>query len=766
MPPKGAPSPTEPSYNVALAAIRANVSRWEAAQEAARPQAMRRLNRSEYANTIRDLFDIPYQPGADFPADDTLYGFDNIAEGLNLSPTLVEKYLSSAQEVLDRAIRLGERPPVQKRKYVFEDNRHLYPDANRGDYLGVYNGNAHLTLPGTGGTRHAVYIGGPALFGKVGVSKAEQLAGTKEGLYTLRARLVPRHFEPNEVASFTLLAGDGTLVAERDVRITPQTQEVVLEAVAYHDRSATEIGFELQWTNGNHLPWRRKKLLPGTSDYESSYWFLINYRQKEGKWVEWKPQKAEDIPFSYFDGVELEVAGPNYPTWPPPYTQKFLGSYLSDGDAEKLLSRFLPRAFRRPVTTAELAYYVRLVHQQRLAGRDPVEALKVALTAVLCSPQFLFLVEGESAPQNVQKHGKYALNSYELASRLSYFLWSSMPDDVLFQLAARDRLRDPAVLESQTTRMLADPKARALSQNFARQWLGLDKLASVMPEPKLFPSYSEALRDASRAETLACFEEILTRNLPVTEFLDARWTYLNAALAEHYQLPPLEGRLLRRIELPDERRGGLLTQASLLTLTSEATRTSPVLRGKYILERIFNRPPPPPPANVGSLIPDASKAKSVKEHLRIHRQSVACAGCHSRIDPYGLVLENYDATGRWRTTEVAHEDPSKPRAHEGGERLPLTFPIETRTRLRDGSTMEGISGLKSHLLQRRGEFVRGLIEQLTVYALGRGLRSSDTADLDAATRATLADNGRFQTLIRAIVRTTIFQTRQQSGKGA
>lgn len=306
--------------------------------------------------------------------------------------------------------------------------------------------------------------------------------------------------------------------------------------------------------------------------------------------------------------------------------------------------------------------------------------------------------------------------------------------------------------------MLADPRAKALADGFARQWLNLDKLATAMPEPKLFPNWSEDLRDACREETLAFFREVLAADRPVTDFLSADWTFVNEALAEHYGLPAVSGRLLRKVTLPDDHRGGVITQAAVLTLTSEATRTAPVIRGAYVLDRLFHRPPPPPPPNVGALIPDASQAKSVREHLTIHRANPTCAGCHARFDGYGLALENFDATGRWRTEEPAHEDPAKPVQRKEGEKLP-TFKIDTSVELADGSKFDGVAGLKKHLLSRQTEFTRGLAERLTVYACGRGLTSADRPGIEAAVKATVADGDKFQSLIRAVVNSPAFRTR-------
>jgi mono/diheme cytochrome c family protein len=755
MPPKGKPRPADAEYAAAVAAVRRAVEPVEAAAEAKKPRVMRRLNTAEYANTVRDLFGVRYRPGDDFPPDDALYGFDTVGEGLNLSAALVAKYLAAAENVLDRAFRVDEpgRQPHTTR-YAFYEEHHTFPKGGDLRGFGIYNGNATYFF-GKDGKGKVLYIGGPAVFARDTTNPDGETAFNWEGVWKLKARLTPRKFEPGELASFTVLDGRGKRAAEYDIPIKANGTEIVVEAEEYYDRSDRDRGFELNWTNGNHLQWPARGALlrlPFDNSGLNTPWWHVNYRMADGKRQDWKPQKPEELPFSYFENVTFEVTGPFREQ--PPQAQELLGDYPKDGDAAQVFARFLPRAFRRPATQPEVDRYAALVKKQRDAGLDPMEALKVGLSAALCSPHFLFLVE---TPPPDAPRGGYPLNDWELAARLSYFLWSTMPDEELLAAARAGKLKEPAELDRQVTRMLADPRSKALSDGFARQWLGLDKLASAMPEPKLFPRYDEDLRDASRAETLAVFREILTKNLPVTEFLDAKWTFLNEKLAAHYGLPPVAGRVLRRVELPDGRRGGLLTHASILTLTSEATRTAPVIRGAYVLDRLFNRPPPPPPPGVAGLIPDASQARSIREHLAIHRADPLCAGCHAKFDGYGLALENFDATGAWRTDEPAHEDPSKATAKPEGYKTPM-FPIDPKADVA-GVPIDGVAGLKKHLLARKDDFTRGLAERLTVYAAGRGLTAADRPHLDEVVKQTAADGYRMPALVRAVVRSPAFRTR-------
>lgn len=758
MPPRGQPRPAEAEYEAAAKVLRKHLEKIEDEIAARAPRMLRRLNRAEYVNTIRDLFGIRYRPGDDFPIDGTLHGFDTVADGLTLSAALVEKYLACANAVLDRAIQPVDPGHQPKRiQAAFYDEHYTYPKGTPLNGLNVYNGNAHLTF-GPEGKKRLVYIGGPALFSYAHIDPIHNPvhAANSEGVYRLLVRLTPQRFEPGEVVSFTILGTEKRRIAEVDVPIKENGKPLTLQAESYYDRSESTLGFEINWTNGNHLQdlsRGRLRNLPFDGSDQNKPWWHINYRMVNGKRVEWKPNTPEELPFSYFEKVEFTIVGPVRDR--PKETAELLGSYEKDQDPTPVLERFLPRAFRRPVSPNEVRRFVSLVKKQKEKGLDPTESLKVGMAAALCSPHFLFLVE---TPPKTSPRGGHTLNPQELASRLSYFLWSSCPDAELTQLANTGKLLEKEVLAKQVKRMINDPKSEAFVDRFARQWLNLDKLNSVMPEPKLFPKWSEDLRDGCRAETIAFFREVLKANRPVTDFLASDWTYVNEDLAEHYGLSPAPGRTLRKVKLSDDRRGGLLTQASLLTLTSEATRTAPVIRGAYVLDRLFNRPPPPPPPNVGALIPDASQAKSVRDHLAIHRSDPSCAGCHSRFDPYGLALEQFDATGRWRLEEVAHEDPAKPVPRKDGETIP-TFKIDARVELADGTKLEGVPGLKKHLILRKREFIRGLAERLTIYACGRGLTFADRSGLEAAVKATEADGDSFQSLIQAVVESPAFRTR-------
>jgi AmiR/NasT family two-component response regulator len=405
----------------------------------------------------------------------------------------------------------------------------------------------------------------------------------------------------------------------------------------------------------------------------------------------------------------------------------------------KIIAHFALRAFRRPVETAELGRLMRLFDQATGRGKSFEDSVKLALKAVLVSPHFLFRVEGDQDSAR-----PYPISDWELASRLSYFLWSSLPDEELFRLAGQKRLRDPRVLEMQVRRMIRSPKSRALADSFAGQWLGVrDLYAGAKPDPRRNPHYTPSLRDAMYNEPIAFFHNVLREDASLLRLLDADYTYVNAELARHYGIEGVYGPDMRRVRLQDGRRGGVLTMAGVLTLTSYPRRTSPVLRGKWVLEEILGAPPPPPPPNAGSLPADDApkEGPTFRQRLEKHREKPACASCHSRMDPIGFGLENFDSTGRWRTNIAG-------------------TPVDASGVLASGEEFSGPMGLKKHLLARKEDFARNLTEKMLAYALGRGLEYYDQPTVRKITAAVTKDGYRSSTLIREIVTSYPFQYRK------
>jgi Protein of unknown function (DUF1592)/Protein of unknown function (DUF1588)/Protein of unknown function (DUF1585)/Protein of unknown function (DUF1595) len=410
--------------------------------------------------------------------------------------------------------------------------------------------------------------------------------------------------------------------------------------------------------------------------------------------------------------------------------------------AKKILTTFARRAYRRPVTAADLQAPLQFYEQARTDGGFE-SGIEMALRAMLASTEFLFRIERD--PKNIASNTNYRISDVELASRLSFFLWSSVPDEELLGLAIEGRLKDAAVLEKQVRRMLADARSEALVTNFAGQWLYLRNLAAASPDARMFPDFDDNLRQAFRRETELFFENIVREDHNVLDLLRANYTFVNERLARHYGIPNVYGSRFRRVSLgTDSVRGGLLGQGSILTVTSYANRTSPVLRGKWILENMLGTPPPPPPANVPPLPDNGSGGKilSMRERMAEHRANPACSGCHQLMDPAGLSLEHFDAIGRWRA------------------RTEAGTAVDSSGGLPDGSTFDGMAGLRSALLNRPELFVTTVAEKLMTYALGRGVEYYDAPSIRSITREASNSDYRFSSLVSGIVNSAPFQMRR------
>ena len=628
----------------------------------------RRLNRAEYNNTVRDLLAIDFQPAADFPADDSGYGFDNIGDVLSLSPILMEKYLAAAERIAKAAVL---PPPLPQATMV----RH-----------------------GRGENRGSTKAPGLIVSHRFPV----------EGDYTFVVTLANR---PDPVR--VNLSLDGQPYPTADVQ-DGADQWRTAEFRAHVSAGQHTFDAELI-PNGPRAP---------DPDFESG----------QSK----KPLRDPVV-------GNIEIRGPYNPVTPPPsesyhrvFTCNDAAGPQSLPCARVDLENLARRAYRRPVTSAEVDGLVRFVQMARDQGDSFEQGMQVAVTAMLVSPHFLFRIERD--PANPSAHD---ISQFELATRLSYFLWSSMPDEQLFQLAAQQDLRKPPVLEAQIRRMLADPKSKALVDNFGGQWLQLRNLDRTRPDPERFPHFSDDLRRDMKRETELFFQSIIQEDRSILDFIDADYTFVNARLAKFYGLPEVDSNQFQRVQLPaDSHRGGVITQAAILTASSFPNRTSPVLRGKWILDNILNAPPPPPPPDVPNLDENAvGLSASMRQQLEAHRTNPVCNACHASMDPLGFGLENFDAIGRWRTKDG-------------------NFPIDATGRLPNGKTFDGPEGLKQLLLSDKTIFAKCLAEKLLTYALGRGLEDYDQPAVQSIVNSTAASGYRFSALIEAIVSSPPFEQRR------
>jgi hypothetical protein len=655
---------------------------------------IRRLNRAEYNNTIRDLVGVDFRPADDFPSDDVGYGFDNIGDVLTLPPLLFEKYLDAAESVAERAI-----------------------VAEPGSSKGLINTWEAEELPaGAGGVPHDD-----------------------------NARVLPSE------AAITL------------THVFPRDAEYILRARAFGQQAGAEpvkMAFLVDGKSLKTVEVTAVEKEPGVYEHKArlnggsrsfGVAFLNDYYNEKA------PDPSRRDRNLVVDSLEVE--GPiDVPgaALPESHRRILFKTPTKDDQSEvarQIVERFATRAYRRPITPGEVARLVKFVDLARQNGESFERGIQLAVKAVLVSPQFLFRVELDSRPPVRKRRdttpapGSFPISEFELASRLSYFLWSSMPDDELFQLALDGKLREGGNLEQQVRRMLHDPRSSAIVDNFAGQWLQIRNLKTVNPDKGTYPGFDEPLRAAMLRETELFFGAIIQDDRSVLDLLDADYTFVNERLATHYGIPGVKGDAFRRVRLTDGIRGGLLTQASILTVTSNPTRTSPVKRGKWILEQILGTPPPPPPPDVPELKDDSNGrlAGSLRQRMVQHRANPNCASCHARMDPLGFGFENFDGIGAWRDKDG-------------------NFPIDPSGELPSGQTFQGPKELKTILKGRDKDFVHCLAEKMLTYSIGRGVEYYDACAVDKIVEATSRNGYRFSRLVLEIVASDPFQKRKGRGE--
>jgi hypothetical protein len=698
MPPPGMPRPDERGYDSLVSSLEDALDRAAAAHpDPGRTDTFRRLNRTEYHNAIRDLLDLEVDVSSLLPGDESGHGFDNVTVG-NLSPTLLERYLSAAQKITRLAIGIPSRSPGG-------DTVTLPPDLTQEQHF------EDLPL----GTRGGLAI--PYTF-------------PLDAEYEIHVRLARdrnEHVEGLSEAHDVEILLDGARQGVFTVKPPPSGQDHHAVDQGVHVRVPVKAG---------------PHVVAAAFPKKPSYLLESERQPYQAHFNMDRHPRVQPAVYS------ISVHGP-YGAKGPGETPSRRRIFVcrpgapaeEESCAKRIVADLTRRAYRRPVNDADLQVPLRFYREARAGGTFDT-GIEMALRAVLVSPEFLFRVEQD--PAGAPPKTPYRIGDLELASRLSFFLWSSIPDDELLDQAMRGGLRTPQGLERQVRRMLADRRSASLVSNFAEQWLYLRALSSATPDMRAFPDFDDNLRQAFRRETELFFESIVRENRSVLDLLRANYTFVNERLAKHYGIPNVYGSRFRRIELgPDAVRGGLLRQGSILTVTSYATRTSPVFRGKWILSNLLGLPPPPPPGEVPALKDTANGVKTVamRERMAQHRANPACSGCHKIMDPVGFSLENYDAVGRWRTTIE-------------GQR------IDASGGLPDGSTFDGAAGLERALLSRPELFVSTLTEKLLTYALGRGVEYHDRPAIRKIVRESRAGEYRFSSLIAGIVSSTPFQMRR------
>ena len=703
MPPAGRPRPVAAAADSFAAWLETEIDRVAAATPSpGRTESLHRLNRTEYQNAIRDLLALDIDASKLIPADDQSYGFDNIAGVLKVSPTLLERYMSAAREISRLAVGVSTMAPAGETFRIVSDlsqyqHRDGLPFGTRGGASVPYN------FPRDG--EYDIEVELLDLFAGAPIREPHQLEVSVDGERIAIFNLTPRDPDADQGAAYN--RGPDELQVRVPVKAGPRV--VTATFIKKTDALAESV----------RQPFARPH---GEGD------FLL-YQPHLGTVTITGPFNAtgaDDTPARR----RIFVCRPSNPAEEAPC-------------ARRILSAVARRAYRRPVTGTDLEDLVAFYDEGQTSGGFEA-GIERALRALLVSPHFLFRVVSD--PPGIAPEAPYRLSDLELASRISFFLWSSIPDDTLLEVAAQGQLQDPALLEGQVRRMLADPRSEALAQNFAGQWLRLRNISGALPSDVIFPDFGESLREDFVRETELFFDSIMREDRSVSELLTANYTFLNERLAKHYDITGVYGSDFRRVTLVHPNRRGLLGQGSILTVTSYPDRTSPVGRGKWVLENVLGTPPPPPPPNVPELEPDADsgKALAMRQRMEQHRANPVCASCHRIMDPLGLALENFDAVGRWR-------------AHMPGGSV-----IDASGTMPDGTAFDGPADLRGLLVANPQQFATVVTEKLLTYALGRGVEYHDAPAVRQITRGAADDYG-LASLVVGVVKSTPFQMRLARG---
>ena len=707
MPPTGRRRPDEATYDGFASWLETSLDTAAIANRNPGRPALHRLNRTEYANAIRDLLGLEIDASVLLPVDDSTHGFDNIADVLGVSPLLLESYLTAAQKISRLAVGNSKIKPVRV----------------------VYRAPTDQT--------QNYHLDGLPLGTRGGMAASHHFP--LDGQYEIRIRLSRNHYgmvqgldEPHNIE----LAVDGSRVQLFSVEGGRKMYEATrYEAQTLSTTADAHLHVRVPVKAGPHVI---------TATFPVKTFGLVETPTKPT--LRSYLGNSQTVHGLAHVGA-ISISGPYLSTGPgdtPSRRRIFTCRPTSSNDelpcAKKIISRLARRAYRGVISAADLQSLLGFYQVGSETGGFEA-GIESALLRILSSPEFVFRFEFD--PPDIAPGGVYPISDLELASRLSFFLWSSIPDDQLLDLAVRGELRRPGVLEQQVRRMLAHPQSRALVDNFAGQWLYLRNLKHIVPDPATFPDFDDNLREAFRRETELLFESVIREDRSVLELLNADYTFVNDRLATHYGMPNIGGSHFRKVAVSDENRRGLLGHGSMLTVTSYTTRTSPVQRGKWVLENLLGMPPPPPPPDVPDLNEDDEKGKvlSMRERMSEHRANPVCASCHAKMDPIGFGLENFDAVGAWRMTEG-------------------TIPIDSSGMLPSGLNFDGPAELRRALLQRPEAFVGTMTTKLLTYALGRGIEYYDVPVVRAITTAAAQNNYSYSSIVLGIVKSIPFQMRR------
>ena len=730
MPPPNKPQPAGHDRAAHMAYLRSRLLEFSQQKQAAGRTVLRRLNRVEYENTLHDLLDIDTRLQESLPEDASLHGFDTVADGLRLSQLHIEKFLEAADLALDNAIRLDEAPVVKQQHFVYKEQEGIVKQAKeeKGSVLLLDDAAVLFT--------DASYI-----------TKINGVNFRESGLYKFRASGYAYQSEkPIGLVFYTgsYKAGSTRILGNFDMPpLAPNGKAREIEWTArveageyfYPAPDGLEAGPDGKNVNA-----------VGAKNYTGSG-LALQWVDVEGPLLESWPPPSVKLVFGDTPVVELDKKKQRYTNG-----RKIAYELAPQNPKEAIRSvveRFATRAFRRPLEAGEVDGFIKLAEDSVEGGASFETAVRAALRGVLVSPAFL-LFEEKTGP----------LDDYALASRLSYFLWSTMPDAELLNLAAKGELHKPEVLRAQTERLLKSPK-NSLARNFAGQWLELRNIDATTPDKKLYPEFDDLLKISMVTETESFFNEMLRDNLSVSNFINSDWTILNRKLAEHYGIFDVKGEQFRRVSLPaDSPRGGLLTQAAVLKVTANGTTTSPVLRGAWVLKHILGTPPAPPPPGVGSIEPDTRGATTVREQLDKHRTLPTCNSCHRLIDPPGFALESFDVIGGYRERYRSQGKGDKPTYKFQGRNIyeyKIGLPVDASGELTDGRQFTDVRDFKKLLLEQQDQIARALAGQLLTYATGAGVQFSDRAVVEEIVKNARKDKLGLRSMVHEVVQSKAFR---------